>query len=265
MSYKNLEYHLILRHAKNVLERRQELYSDSLPLKDKYEFKIKDELNTKINKVLSSKNKEKKQQEKKSVPEKPKQVIDTSKFTDIPEELHELKKEVITCVQCGLHETRNNVVFGTGTGKSKLVVVGEAPGADEDKTGFPFVGRAGQLLTKMLKAIDIEREDVFICNVLKCRPPQNRDPRPDEIRACSHYLDKQLEILKPKYILALGRIAAKRLLNVDLKMKDFRTTTHSYNGIPLLVTYHPAALLRNPNWKREAWVDLQNLQKLLNS
>jgi len=177
--------------------------------------------------------------------------------------LAELKTIVSGCTKCGLYSTRKNIVFGSGSDKEKLVIIGEAPGADEDESGEPFVGRAGQLLTKMLSAIGIERENVFICNVLKCRPPNNRDPLPDEIAKCSGYLDKQLEFLKPKYILALGRIAAVRLLNKESTMKDLREKIHSYKGIPVIVTYHPSALLRNPNWKYPAWDDLKKLKELL--
>ncbi len=177
--------------------------------------------------------------------------------------LAELKIIVSGCTKCGLSSTRKNIVFGSGSDKEKLVIIGEAPGADEDESGEPFVGRAGQLLTKMLSAIGIERENVFICNVLKCRPPNNRDPLPDEIAKCSGYLDKQLEFLKPKYILALGRIAAVRLLNKESTMKDLREKIHSYKGIPVIVTYHPSALLRNPNWKYPAWDDLKKLKELL--
>ncbi|MBU4487225.1 MAG: uracil-DNA glycosylase [Candidatus Delongbacteria bacterium] len=179
--------------------------------------------------------------------------------------LDELQKIVSECKKCNLYASRKNTVFGKGSAKERLVIIGEAPGADEDETGEPFVGRAGQLLTKMLSAIGIDRESVFICNVLKCRPPNNRDPLPDEISKCSYYLDKQLEFLKPKYILALGRIAAIRLLNKEATMKEFREGKYIYNGIPVLVTYHPSALLRNPNWKYPAWEDLKRMKELLDS
>ncbi len=177
--------------------------------------------------------------------------------------LSELQSIVAQCGKCDLHKTRTNTVFGKGSDKNKLVIIGEAPGAEEDETGEPFVGRAGQLLTKMLSAIEINREDVYICNVLKCRPPGNRDPLPDEIKMCSPYLDRQLEFLKPRYILALGRIAAIRLLGRQNTMKEFREGQYEYKGIPVLVTYHPSALLRNPNWKYPAWEDLKKLKELL--
>ena len=177
--------------------------------------------------------------------------------------LSRIKTEVENCTACALSKTRIQTVFGEGTNNIPLVCIGEAPGEEEDKSGKPFVGRAGQLLTKMLSAINVNREDIFICNVLKCRPPMNRDPNNDEVKSCSGYLDRQLEILQPRYILALGRIAAKRLLNLDYTMAQFRTQLHEYRGIPVLVTYHPSALLRNPGWKQPAWEDLQKLQKLL--
>lgn len=178
-------------------------------------------------------------------------------------ELCIIKTEVENCTACALHKTRSQTVFGEGSNKIRLVCIGEAPGEEEDKTGRPFVGRAGQLLTKMLEAINIQREDIFICNVLKCRPPMNRDPNSDEVISCSSFLDKQLAILQPQYILALGRVAAKRLLNLDYTMAQFRTQMHEYKSIPVVVTYHPSALLRNPNWKQPAWEDLQKIQKLL--
>jgi DNA polymerase len=191
-------------------------------------------------------------------------VILTEAYTGVPiSTLPELKKLVAECRKCSLHLSRKNTVFGTGTDKEKLVIIGEAPGAEEDETGEPFVGRAGQLLTKMLSAIGINRDDVYICNVLKCRPPGNRDPLPEEISMCSAYLDRQLELLKPQYILALGRISAIRLLGKQSTMREFREGSHSYNGIPVMVTYHPSALLRNPNWKYPAWEDLKKLKELL--
>ncbi|HQO09970.1 MAG TPA: uracil-DNA glycosylase [Clostridiales bacterium] len=190
------------------------------------------------------------------------QVFSGQQDSDI-NSLESLKEAVSACTKCGLHLTRKNTVFGAGTGKTRLMIIGEAPGADEDESGEPFVGRAGQLLTKMLSAIGIDRNDAFICNVLKCRPPNNRDPLPDEIAKCSYYLDKQIDFLKPAYILALGRIAALRLLNKQLTMKELRESIYSYKNVPVLVTYHPSALLRNPNWKYPAWDDLKKLKELL--
>lgn len=174
--------------------------------------------------------------------------------------LDELNEMICNCQKCDLWKTRNNFVFGTGNPKADLVCVGEAPGAEEDKQGKPFVGRAGQLLTKILQAIDFEREDVFICNILKSRPPDNRNPLPFEIQQCEPYLIKQLELIKPKFILALGTFASQTLLKTKEPLGKLRGRFHMYNKIPMMVTYHPAALLRNPNWKKPAWEDVQLLK-----
>ncbi len=174
--------------------------------------------------------------------------------------LDELNEMICNCQKCDLWKTRNNFVFGTGNPKADLVCVGEAPGAEEDKQGKPFIGRAGQLLTKILQAIDFEREDVFICNILKSRPPDNRNPLPFEIQQCEPYLIKQLELIKPKFILALGTFASQTLLKTKEPLGKLRGRFHMYNKIPMMVTYHPAALLRNPNWKKPAWEDVQLLK-----
>jgi uracil-DNA glycosylase family 4 len=166
------------------------------------------------------------------------------------------------CRKCPLGHSRQHSVPGEGSPQAGLVVVGEAPGATEDETGRPFVGRAGQLLTDILKAIDLKREDVFICNVLKCRPPGNRDPEPLEVAACSPYLHRQLELLRPRVILAMGRPAAHALLGSNASLNDLRGKVHRYRGIPLLVTYHPAALLRNPHWKRPTWDDVRIARRI---
>ena len=176
--------------------------------------------------------------------------------------LEELNNAINTCMKCGLGKTRIKFVFGVGNPKADVVVVGEAPGADEDEQGEPFVGRAGQLLNKILEAVQFKREEVFICNILKCRPPNNRDPQADEIDCCEPYLWKQLEIIKPKMILCAGRIAGQSLLKTNSSLSVLRGKVHDYRGIPLMVTYHPAALLRNPNWKRPCWEDMQQFRKL---
>jgi len=176
--------------------------------------------------------------------------------------LEELNNAINTCMKCGLGKTRIKFVFGVGNPKADVVVVGEAPGADEDEKGEPFVGRAGQLLNKILEAVQFKREEVFICNILKCRPPNNRDPQTEEIDCCEPYLWKQLEIIKPKMILCAGRIAGQSLLKTNSSLTLLRGKVHDYRGIPLLVTYHPAALLRNPNWKRPCWEDMQQFRKL---
>jgi DNA polymerase len=180
-------------------------------------------------------------------------------------DIEELNKLICSCKKCSLGNLRNNFVFGTGNPKSKVVLVGEAPGADEDREGKPFVGRAGKLLTDILAAIKFSRDDVFICNILKCRPPDNRNPLPDEIRKCEPYLKKQLELINPSLILALGTFAAQTLLNSNLPLGKMRGKFYDYdiNGKnkKLLVTFHPAALLRNPNWKRPTWEDVQLFRK----
>jgi uracil-DNA glycosylase family 4 len=176
--------------------------------------------------------------------------------------LEELDGLINKCLKCGLGRTRKKFVFGVGNPKAEIVVVGEAPGADEDEQGEPFVGRAGQLLNKILDAIHFKREEVYICNILKCRPPNNRDPQAEEIDCCEPYLWKQLELIKPKLILCAGRIAGQSLLKTNSSLAQLRGRMHDYRGIPLMVTYHPAALLRNPNWKRPCWEDVQQFRKL---
>jgi DNA polymerase len=178
------------------------------------------------------------------------------------ETIDDLNSMINTCKKCGLGHTRKKFVFGVGNPHADVVVVGEAPGADEDEKGEPFVGRGGQLLTKILEAIHFKREEIFICNILKCRPPNNRDPQAEEIDLCEPYLWKQLEIIKPKLILCAGRIAGQSLLKTNASLGQLRGKMHDYRGIPLMVTYHPAALLRNPNWKRPCWEDMQQFRKL---
>lgn len=175
--------------------------------------------------------------------------------------LDELNKTICTCTKCSLGYSRKKFVFGVGNPKSEIVLIGEAPGADEDEQGEPFVGRAGQLLNKILEAIRFKREEVFICNILKCRPPNNREPAPEEIELCEPYLWKQLELIKPKMILCLGRVAGQALLKTNSSLGNLRGRFHDYRGIKTMVTYHPAALLRNPNWKRPCWEDVQLFRK----
>ena len=175
-------------------------------------------------------------------------------------ELSSLFREVAECSRCPLYKTRTNPVFGSGNENATLMFVGEAPGAEEDKQGLPFVGRAGKLLTKMIKAIDFEREEVYIANVLKSRPPGNRDPLPNEVAACEPFLVRQIEIIKPAIICALGAHAARTLLKTSESLGRLRGRFHDYHGTPLLVTYHPAFLLRSPAYKKEAWKDLQKLR-----
>jgi uracil-DNA glycosylase len=179
--------------------------------------------------------------------------------------LEDVAALVAVCTRCPLYETALNPVPGTGDPRAGLMVVGEAPGATEDKEGKPFVGAAGQLLTKILSAIHLSRDDVFITNVLKHRPPLNRNPLPDEVQACSPYLLRQLELVRPKAILALGTFASQTLLQTDQRIGQLRGLVHRFYGIPLVVTYHPAALLRNPSWKRPTWEDVQLVRRILDS
>ena len=176
-----------------------------------------------------------------------------------------VRAAVARCTRCGLYKTASNPVPGEGSSTARLVCVGEAPGANEDEQGKPFVGAAGQLLTKILAAVDLPREDVFICNVLKHRPPGNRNPLPEEVAACSPYLVRQLELIKPKVIVAFGTFAAQTLLETKLGIGKLRGLVHQYHGIPLVVTYHPAALLRNPAWKRPTWEDVKLARRILDS
>lgn len=184
---------------------------------------------------------------------------------EIQQKLNLISQEVAQCTKCPIHEGRTHSVFGTGNPQAELVFVGEAPGAEEDRQGLPFVGRAGQLLTDIIvKGMKMRREDVYICNVLKCRPPNNRDPNPIEVMNCEPYLLRQLEIIRPKVICALGRISAQTLLKTNASINELRGKWHNYHGIPLRVTYHPAYLLRNPADKKKAWIDIQEVMKLLN-
>lgn len=171
--------------------------------------------------------------------------------------LESFYKSICSCQECPLGKTRNNFVFGVGNPQADIVFVGEAPGEKEDQLGVPFVGRAGKLLDKILSAINVSREDIYICNVVKCRPPNNRDPLPAEVEKCEPYLVQQLQIIKPKLIVALGRVSACTLLKKKEPLKDLRNKIFKYAGIDLLVTYHPAAILRNPNFKKPTWDDFK--------
>jgi DNA polymerase len=170
----------------------------------------------------------------------------------------DLQTTVASCVRCELHRTRTQTVFGVGNRQAAWMIIGEAPGAEEDRRGEPFVGRAGKLLDEMLRSVDLSRDTVFIANILKCRPPGNRDPSASEAGACRGYLERQIELLAPRLILAVGRIAAQQLLGSDAPLGRLRGQLHKLTaaGIPLVVTYHPAYLLRSPKDKRKAWQDL---------
>jgi uracil-DNA glycosylase len=177
----------------------------------------------------------------------------------------ELEKQVVNCVLCDLHKTRTKVVFGVGNKKAKIMFIGEAPGANEDLQGEPFVGRAGMLLNSMLQSIGLKREDVYIANILKCRPPNNRDPEPSEVKLCTPYLQQQIALIQPKVLVAVGRIAAQFLLDTTESMSKLRGRTYQYGSqnIPLLITYHPAYLLRSPSEKKKAYGDFLMIKNMV--
>lgn len=189
----------------------------------------------------------------------PAAVASTATTPAPDDEWEALRAEVAGCTKCRLCETRTQTVFGVGDPHARWMVIGEAPGAEEDRRGEPFVGRAGQLLDSMLRAVGLARESVFIANILKCRPPGNRDPGPDEVASCLPYLVRQVALVEPTVILAVGRIAAQNLLGTDAPLARLRGTVHRFGeaGTPLVVTYHPAYLLRSPGEKRKAWDDLR--------
>jgi len=172
-------------------------------------------------------------------------------------------EEAAGCTACRLAQGRNRVVFGSGDPDAELMFIGEGPGAEEDRQGLPFVGRAGELLTKIIQAIDLGREQVYIANIVKCRPPGNRDPEADEAAACRGFLDRQIELVQPRVIVALGRIAAQSLLGTDTPISKLRGQWYTVQGIPTMVTFHPAALLRNPALKRPTWDDMQKVRDRL--
>ncbi len=179
------------------------------------------------------------------------------------ETLEEVRLDLGECTRCRLSEKRSTIVFGVGNPKAQLMFVGEGPGREEDRQGLPFVGDAGQLLDKIIQAIELTREQVYIANVVKCRPPNNRDPEPDEVEACRPFLDRQIDAVKPKVICALGRVSALNLLRTDEGITRLRGRIFSYRGAKLVPTYHPAYLLRNPGKKRECWEDMKLIKKLL--
>lgn len=177
--------------------------------------------------------------------------------------LEAIRAKLGDCRRCGLHETRRNIVFGEGNPKADVLFVGEAPGEQEDRQGKPFVGRAGQLLTKIIEAMGLSREEVYICNIIKCRPPGNRNPRPEEIEVCEPFLEDQIQVIRPRVICAMGSFAARTLLKREAPITVLRGKFHSYDGIPLMPTYHPAYLLRNAGAKRMVWDDMRMIMSLL--
>jgi uracil-DNA glycosylase len=186
-----------------------------------------------------------------------------SLFTDAEkvkdDTLLKIREDIGDCTRCKLHKGRNKIVFGDGNPKARLVFIGEGPGADEDKTGLPFVGRAGKLLTQMIEAMGLQRQDVYICNVVKCRPPENRKPEDDEVSTCSPFLLRQLDVIVPKVLVCLGAVAAQTLLETNRGISQFRGEWLEWRGHKLMATYHPAYLLRNPAAKSEVWKDLQKV------
>ena len=179
--------------------------------------------------------------------------------------LAEVQKEIGDCKRCKLHRARKTIVFGEGNEKARLMFIGEGPGYDEDVQGRPFVGRAGQLLTKIIQSINLPREEVYITNIVKCRPPQNRNPEPDEIQSCHPFLMKQIRVIQPEIICALGAFSAQTLLKTDTKITALRGKFYDLEGIKVMPTYHPAFLLRNPERKREVWEDMKKIAEWLNN
>jgi len=231
---------------------QKELHGDELFTKTLIKWKEK--------KVVSAK-----VEQKPLVSAVPKEIFSLSSSdikTGATTTLEKYEKEICECRACPLGKTRNKFVFGVGNPNAKVMLVGEGPGADEDEQGIPFVGRAGQLLTKILAAISFKREEVYIANIVKCRPPGNRTPNPVEIETCIPYLHKQIEIIQPKFILCLGTTAAVSLLKRKESLGAMRNKVHQLGEIKAVVTYHPAALLRNPNWKKDCWADVQLFRKL---
>ena len=197
-------------------------------------------------------------------PRAPAAYVSAEEISSLPV-LSEVREIALGCPRCALAKTRTHVVFGEGRENADVMVVGEAPGQEEDRSGRPFVGKAGKLLDLLLLSFGFPRDEVYICNVLKCRPPQNRNPQPDEVDACSPYLLRQVELVQPRVILAFGTFAAQTLLGTDITIGKLRGRTHQYRGVPLIPTYHPAACLRHPAWTRSVWEDLQRARGVLDA
>lgn len=174
--------------------------------------------------------------------------------------LDDIRHELGDCQRCQLAVSRTNIVFGSGNPNARLMFVGEAPGSDEDRQGLPFVGRAGKLLTKIIESIDLKREDVYICNVLKCRPPGNRNPQPEEVESCSPFLKHQLEAIQPEIVCCMGAFAAQMMLRTKIPISKLRGRFHNIDGVRFIATFHPAYLLRNPQKKREVWEDMKQIR-----
>lgn len=192
-------------------------------------------------------------------------AVDKSAYPAGPETLDDIRADLGDCQRCRLGASRTELVYGVGNPQARLVLVGEAPGREEDQQGTPFVGEAGRLLDRILLAMDLRREDVYICNVLKCRPPHNRDPHPEEVATCEAFLVRQIAAIKPQVIIGLGRFAVHTLLKSKIPISRLRGEWQSYQGIPLMPTYHPAYLLRNPEGKRDVWEDMKEVMRRLGS
>jgi DNA polymerase len=190
----------------------------------------------------------------------PPAVMANNKPSDNAAGLQVIREEIGDCQRCKLAPKRTNIVFGSGNPNAELVFVGEAPGFDEDKQGLPFVGKAGQLLTKIIESIDIKRDDVYICNVLKCRPPDNRNPEPDEVMSCNPFLKKQLATIRPKIVCCLGTFAAQTVMQTTAPISKLRGKFHDIDGIRVIATFHPAYLLRSPDKKRDVWEDMKQIR-----
>lgn len=243
---------IFIEQVKKYLQNQQDLFGEHIIVDPefikKYKIQILNSLDSEIN---ISNNSEPKSEA----------ILSNEPIIEDNISLEEFRLKICECKKCPLGETRNNFVFGSGNPNANLMIIGEAPGADEDEQGMPFVGKAGQLLTKIIEAIEFSRDEVFIANIIKCRPPQNRRPTNEETSTCIGYLNKQIEIIKPKLIVALGLTAIDSLTGKAHKMGDTRGKFFEYQGIPLMVTYHPAALLYDPKLKASVWEDVQKLRK----
>jgi uracil-DNA glycosylase len=228
-----------------ALKDQKEIFGDELFVSDLFQEKIVTE------KISIKKTKD-----------EPELFSDVTESWEISQNLEDLDKLICNCTKCDLHKGRNKFVFGVGNPEADVLLIGEGPGAEEDKQGEPFVGRAGKLLNDILKAINFTREEVYIANVVKCRPPGNRTPLPEEMELCMPYLIKQIELIKPKLILCLGLVAAGALLKKKDSLGKMRGKIFEFNNVKVMVTYHPAALLRNPNFKRDCWEDVKAFRKL---
>jgi len=254
----------ILNDVRNLLEYHQLMGVREIPVPKKSEVRSpKSEVG---GQKLEAQSKKQETRSQKTEAERSKVKAESSKLKaqgSKEEDLRALREEIGDCKRCQLCQGRTNLVFGVGNPNAKLMFIGEGPGRDEDIQGEPFVGRAGQLLTKIIEAMGLKRSDVYIANVVKCRPPENRAPEPDEIACCMPFLLKQIEIISPKVIVSLGKIASGALFNTDEPMSKLRGHTKEFLGIPVMPTFHPAYLLRNPDAKKLVWEDMKKVMKII--